>query len=133
MSRRTATRAADVLPVDIIKQVQEHIPEGGKISFPKKGCHPRYLMPKDKLLAEDVEITFKRLNLKPAADLAKEYNLTHMGIEKIAKRTTELMRQALDKPEPSFPKNLLDKSKTKSQDRNVQKQTNMGDETNGQN
>jgi hypothetical protein len=56
-----------------------------------------------------------------------------MGIEKIAKRTTELMRQALDKPEPSFPKNLLDKSKTKSQDRNVQKQTNMGDETNGQN
>ena len=124
MSRRTATRAADVLPEDLIKEVQEHIPEGGKISFPKKGCHPRHLMTKDKLLAQDVEITFQRLNMRSAADLAKEYSLSHMGIEKIAKRTTELMREALEKPEPTFPKNLLDKTKPKSQARN-------GDETNG--
>lgn len=124
MTRRTATRAADVLPVDIIKQVQEHIPEGGKISFPKKDCHPRHLMRKDKILAQNVEITFQRLNLRPAADLAKEYSLTHMGVEKITKRTTELMREALDKPDPSFPKNLLDKTSPKSQDK-------TGGETNG--
>tara|TARA_R100000808_G_C2151485_1_gene160545 strand:+ start:2475 stop:2810 length:336 start_codon:yes stop_codon:yes gene_type:complete len=105
--------------VDIIKQVQEHLPEGGKISFPKKGCHPRHLMSKAKILAQDVEITFQRLNLRPAADLAKEYDLTHPGVEKIAKRTTQLMREALDKPDPSFPKNLLDKTKTKSQDKNT--------------
>lgn len=113
-----------MLPVDIIKQVQEHLPEGGKISFPKKDCHPRHLMPKAKILAQDVEITFQRLNLRPASDLAKEYDLTHPGIEKIAKRTTELMRQALDEPDPSFPKNLLDKTKTK-------RQVKTGGETNG--
>jgi hypothetical protein len=62
--------------------------------------------------------------MRSAADLAKQYSLSHMGIEKIAKRTTELMREALEKPEPAFPKNLLDKTKSKSQARN-------GDETNG--
>ena len=111
--RRTATRAADVLPKELILQIQEHLPEGGKLSIPMQGCSQRFLLSDEARLAQDLEITMKSLKLVPARALAQEYEVSVAGIRKIVARTLKAMKGAVgDPPPPQGPTKVLDKDKS---------------------
>lgn len=102
--RREATRAAALLPKELILQIQEFMPEGGKLSIPQKGCSQRFLLSESERLAQDLEITMKSLRLVPTRELAQEYGVSLTGVRKIVKRTLEALRDRVDAPEPVFGK-----------------------------
>jgi|TARA_R100001463_G_scaffold88_3_gene436 hypothetical protein len=102
--RRTATRAAALLPRDLIVQIQEFMPEGGKLSIPQRGCSQRFLLSETERLAQDLEITMKALRMIPTRELAEEYEVSLTGVRKIVKRTLEALRDRVDAPEPVFGK-----------------------------
>ena len=110
MSRRNAIRAADVLPKELILQIQDHFPDGGKLSIPAKGCSQRFLLNRTERIAQDLEITMRSLRLEPASKLAVEYEVSAPGLRKIIKRTLKDMKRAVgDPPEPYSPTKKLDK------------------------
>ena len=102
--RREATRAAALLPKELILQIQEFMPEGGKLSIPQKGCSQRFLLSESERLAQDLEITMKSLRLVTTRELAQEYGVSLTGVRKIVKRTLEALRDRVDAPEPVFGK-----------------------------
>lgn len=99
--RRTATAAAAVLPRELILQIQEHMPEGGKLSIPQKGCSQRFLLSETEKLAQDLEITMKSLRMTPTRELAKEYEVSLTGVRKIVKRTLAALNDKVPTP-PAF-------------------------------
>jgi hypothetical protein len=115
--RRTATRAADVLPKELILQIQEHLPEGGKLSIPCQGCSQRFLLSDDERLTQDLEITMKSLKLVSARELAEDYEVSITGVRKIIDRTLAAMKGAVGGPPPAFePTKTLDKKKADQQE-----------------
>ena len=108
--RRSATRAANVLPRDLILQIQKHMPEGGKLSIPKIGCHERFLMNDDEKIAQNVEITMKSLRLVPTKELSEDYDLSIPAVRTIVRQTIEVIQaSAGDPPSEPFKKKPLDK------------------------
>ena len=117
MTRRTATRAANVLPKELILQIQEHMPEGGKLSIPGRGCSQRFLLGNVERIAQDLEITMRALKLEAAKDLAQEYEVSITGVRKIVKRTLKNMKGAVGgPPAPYDPTKALDKTETDLQE-----------------
>ena len=115
--RQTATRAADILPKDLVLQIQEHLPAGGKLSIPKRGCSQRYLLTEGERLAQDLEITTRSLRLETTRQLAKDYEVSLTGIRKIVNRTLGALRQTVGAPPPAFePTKTLDKNKSDQQE-----------------
>ena len=115
--RRTATRAADVLPKELILQIQEYLPEGGKLSIPCQGCSQRFLLSDDDRLAQDLEITMKSLKLVPTKELAEDYEVSITGVRKIVDRTLIAMKGAVgDPPAAPGPTKLLDKDNSDQQE-----------------
>ena len=111
--RRTATKAASVLPKELILQIQEHMPEGGKLSIPKKGCHPRFLMTDEEKLEQNLEITMESLRLVPTKQLASTYTLSVPAIRTIIRQTLDIIHAAQGEPPPAFlPNKPLDKDES---------------------
>jgi len=102
MRKDTTMRAADCLPADLIKLVQEHIPEGGKLSFPKQGCSQRFLLSENERLAQNLEMTLRSLRLEPIKRLAKDYDMSTAGARKVIKQTLAMMREAVGEPPVDF-------------------------------
>ena len=100
--RRTATRAAALLPRELIVQLQEFMPEGGKLSVPQKGCSQRFLLTSQERLAQDLEITMRSLRLTPTKELAEQYEVSLTGIRKIVKRTLAGLHESVGEPPPAF-------------------------------
>lgn len=109
--RRTATSATEVLPRDLILQIQEHMPEGGKLSIPRKGCSQRRLLNDEGKLAQDLEITMKSLRMIPTSELAQEYGLSLTGVRKIVKRTLGALKRSIGDPPPAIELGGNDESK----------------------
>lgn len=117
MRKDTTRRAADCLPVDLITQVQEHFPEGGKLSFPSQGCSQRFLLSESERLAQNLEMTMRSLRLEPIKKLASDYEISTAGARKIIKKTLEMMREAIGDPPPGFDvTKTLDKSESVQQE-----------------
>tara|TARA_R100000322_G_scaffold136114_1_gene91959 strand:- start:68 stop:385 length:318 start_codon:yes stop_codon:yes gene_type:complete len=103
--RRTATAAAAVLPRELILQIQEHMPEGGKLSIPQRGCSQRFLLNEADKLAQDLEITLKSLRMTPTRQLAQEYEVSLTGVRKIVKRTLAALNDKVELPPGPFEQN----------------------------
>tara|TARA_R110000803_G_scaffold52931_6_gene108798 strand:+ start:1326 stop:1673 length:348 start_codon:yes stop_codon:yes gene_type:complete len=100
--RRTATKAAQLLPVELIQKIQEYMPEGGKLSVPQRGCSQRFLLTADERLAQDLEITMKSLRLIPTKELGEEYEVSLTGIRKIVQRTLAGLHKSVGEPPVAF-------------------------------
>ena len=110
---RNAKRAANVLPKELILQIQEHLPAGGKLSLPAKGCSQRFLLERTERIAQDLEITMRALRLESSKTLATDYEISIPGVRKIVKRTLKDLKGAIgDPPEPFSPTKTLDKTET---------------------
>tara|TARA_R100000742_G_C4166808_1_gene6465 strand:- start:114 stop:458 length:345 start_codon:yes stop_codon:yes gene_type:complete len=111
--RRSATRAANILPRQLILQIQQHMPEGGKISIPKIGCHERFLLTDDEKLAQNLEITMQSLRLVPTKELAKTYKLSVPAVRTIIRETLETIKEAQGDPPAAFDRKYpLDKEQS---------------------
>lgn len=82
----------EILPSELIQQIQQYI-DGEAIYIPRREKHRKswgeYTDTKKILYIRNMEIVNKYQNGKKVTDLAKEYNISTQGIDKILSKIKE--------------------------------------------
>tara|TARA_Y100000592_G_C5474327_1_gene321330 strand:- start:2143 stop:2820 length:678 start_codon:yes stop_codon:yes gene_type:complete len=93
----------DMLPTELILQIQEHMPEGGRITIPPRprseddGIRIRRMIPTEEVIRQDVMMTYDRVNNSSLRAIGEAYGISHARVDTISVETLKKIAQTCGK------------------------------------
>ena len=80
----------DLLPTELILKIQDHLPEGGRITIPPRPRHTndgpriRRMIPTEEVIRQDVEMTIARVQNCSLRSVGDVYGISHARVDTIS-------------------------------------------------